>query len=225
MVKGQLLILLPCGGEGLVSQRFLRRRRRGVDLGPTVRRHWCTHSSPPSQCRCGQQSGLPGVAFGHRYPGHLFEGPHHQAVRAGGPTLPQTLLQQWEGSARAAAVGLSVPGAHLVTAINTRGRGHFGRLRTGVPNPGGRPGCAALPCGRAAPGLPRGSLKSEMVSRRARNALQGPRGSSDHQKGPGSGRAKTGPPSLGPSSLGPPRLGRASVGRPACGRPVLGWPV
>ena len=97
MVGGQLLALFPRGGEGLLAQRLLRRRHRGIDIGPTVRRHWRTHLPPPSQRRCGQESGLLGVPLGHHYPGHLFESRRHQVVRTGRPTLPQSLLQQWEG--------------------------------------------------------------------------------------------------------------------------------
>ena len=96
--------------EGLFAQRLLRRRHCGVDIGPTVRRHWCTHPAPPSQRRCGQQSGLSGVPLGHHYPGHLLESRRHQVVRTARPTLPQTLLHQGEGSASVAAVGFYLPG-------------------------------------------------------------------------------------------------------------------
>ena len=50
------------------------------------------------------------MPLGHHYPGHLLESRRHQVVRTGRPTLPQTLLQQGEGSASVAAVGLYLPG-------------------------------------------------------------------------------------------------------------------
>ncbi len=48
--------------------------------------------------------------LGHHYPGHLFESRRHQVVRTGRPNLAQSLLQQWEGRASVASVGLYLPG-------------------------------------------------------------------------------------------------------------------
>ena len=62
LVRGQLLAFLPCGSEGVLAQRLLCRRHRGVDIGPTVRGQWCTHPPPPSQCRCGQHERTSGRA-------------------------------------------------------------------------------------------------------------------------------------------------------------------
>ncbi len=149
MVRGQFLAFLPCGGERLVAQRLLRRRHRGVDRGPAVPRHWCTHPSPPSQCRGGQQSGYPGVALGHHHPGHLLENRRHQVVGTGRPSLAQSLLQQWEGRASVTSVGLYLPGeqqglndpdAYAMSAeqlyrlgeeLDAPGRSHPGRPQPG----------------------------------------------------------------------------------------------
>ena len=44
------------------------------------------------------------------HPGHLFEGRRHHVVRAGRPTLPQSLLKQGRAARRVAMVGLYLAG-------------------------------------------------------------------------------------------------------------------